>query len=103
MTILAARRVLPPDLMTPANASNPFINLSGPLAVPPPLRVSFDERSGYRLLPVPDPHFKSLPSVLASVRMEPSESWTGLMKQSEHWALVYPVTPNSTRLVVAFL
>ena len=38
MTILAARRVLPPDLMTPAKASKPFMKLSGPLAVPPPLR-----------------------------------------------------------------
>src|SRR2546423_3016393 len=102
MTILAARRVLPPDLMTPANASKPFIKLSGPLAVPPPLSVSFDERSGDRLLPVPDPHLKSMPSVLARVRMESSESWTELMKQAEHCGLVYPVTPNSTRLVVAF-
>src|SRR5205823_845681 len=102
ITILAARRVLPPDLMTPANASKPFIKLSGPLAVPPPLRVSFDERSGDRLLPVPDPHLKSMPSVFASVRIESSESWTELMKQAEHCGLVYPVTPNSTRLVVAF-
>ena len=39
MTILAARRVLPPDLMTPAKASKPFMKLSGPLAVPPPLRA----------------------------------------------------------------
>ncbi len=30
MTIFAARRVLPPDLMTPANASNPFMNETGP-------------------------------------------------------------------------
>ena len=30
MTILAARRVLPPDLMTPAKASKPFMKLSGP-------------------------------------------------------------------------
>ena len=39
MTILAARRVLPPDLMTPAKASKPFMKLSGPLAVPPPVRA----------------------------------------------------------------
>ena len=30
MTILAARRVLPPDLMTPAKASKPRMKLSGP-------------------------------------------------------------------------
>src|ERR1700759_471161 len=83
-TILAARRVLPPDLMTPANASNPFMKLSGPLAVPPPERVSVDPRRGDKFVPVPDPHLKSMPSVLARVRMESSESFTELMKQAEH-------------------
>ena len=84
MTILAARRVLPPDLITPAKASKPFMKLSGPLAIPPPLRPSVDERSVERLVPVPDPHLKSMPSVLARVRMESSESFTELMKQAEH-------------------
>src|SRR4030088_2809742 len=102
MTILAARRVLPPDLITPAKASKPFMKLSGPLAVPPPLRTSVEERSVERLVPVPDPHLKSMPSVLARVRMESSESCTELMKQAEHWGLVYPVTPNSTRLEAGF-
>src|SRR5947207_13752788 len=102
MTILAARRVLPPDLMTPANASKPFMKLSGPLAVPPPARVSVDDRSAERLVPVPDPHLKSMPSVLARGRMESSESCTELMKQAEHCGLVYPVTPNSTLLVLGF-
>src|SRR6266496_2518877 len=102
MTILAARRVLPPDLITPAKASNPFIKLSGPLAVPPPASVSFDERSGERLVPVPDPHLKSMPSVLARVRIESSESCTELMKQAEHCGFVYPGMPNSTRPSVAF-
>ena len=55
MTILAARRVLPPDLMTPAKASKPFMKLSGPLAVPPPESVSVEQRSGERLVPVPIP------------------------------------------------
>src|SRR6266403_1366560 len=102
MTILAARRVLPPDLMTPAKASKPFMKLSGPLAVPPPLRFSVDERSGERLVPVPDPHLNNMPSVLARVRMESSESLTELMKQAEHCGFVYPVTPNSTWLPVKF-
>ena len=66
MTILAARRVLPPDLMTPANASKPFMNDTGPEAVPPPLSSSFDERIGDRFVPVPEPYLKSMPSVLAS-------------------------------------
>src|SRR6202521_3970592 len=84
MTIFAARRVLPPDLMTPAKASKPFMKLSGPLAVPPPLRPSVEERRVDRLGPVPDPHLKSMPSVLARVRMESSESLTELMKHAEH-------------------
>ncbi len=35
--------------------------------------------------------------------MESSESCTELMKQAEHCGLVYPVTPNSTRLVAGFV
>ncbi len=34
--------------------------------------------------------------------MESSESLTELMKQAEHWGLVYPVTENSTRPVAGF-
>ena len=40
-----------------------------------------------RLEPAPDPHLKSMPSVLARVRMESRESCTELMKQAEHWGL----------------
>src|SRR5882762_11340071 len=102
MTIFAARRVLPPDLITPAKASKPFMKLSGPLAVPPPLRTSVEERSVERFVPVPDPHLKSMPSVFARVRIESSESFTELMKHAEHCGRVYPVTPNSTWFVVLF-
>src|SRR5579862_6284703 len=102
MTILAARRVLPPDLITPAKASKPFMKLSGPLAVPPPLKPSVEERNGDRFVPVPDPHLKSMPSVLASVRMESSESCTELMKQAEHCGLVYPTALYSTFSSSAF-
>ena len=44
MTIFAARRVVPPLLMTPANASKPFMKETGPLAVPPPASDSVAER-----------------------------------------------------------
>src|SRR6202142_4681815 len=91
ITILAARRVLPPDLITPAKASKPFMKLSGPLAVPPPERVSVDPRNVERFVPVPLPHLKSMPSVFARVRIESSESLTELMKQAEHGGLEYPV------------
>src|SRR5436853_5013877 len=98
MTIFAARRVLPPDLMTPAKASNPRMKLSGPLAVPPPESCSVDERRVDRLVPVPLPHLNNMPSVLARVRMLSSESFTELMKQAEHCGVRYPVTPNFTIL-----
>src|SRR6267154_5477013 len=102
MTILAARLVLPPDLITPAKASKPFMKLSGPLAVPPPLSCSVDDRNVERLVPVPDPHLKSMPSVFAKVRIESRESCTELMKHAEHCGFLYPVTPNSTRPTAGF-
>src|SRR5213594_27956 len=70
MTIFAARRVLPPDLITPAKASKPFMKETGPEAIPPPESCSLEERMGERLLPVPEPHLKSIPSFLASSRIE---------------------------------
>src|SRR5262245_28038699 len=96
MTILAARRVLPPDLMTPANASKPFMNDTGPDAVPPPLSSSFEERMGDRLVPVPEPYLKSMPSVLARPRMDSIESSTLLMKQAEHCGCCSTPTLNQT-------
>src|ERR687892_2854323 len=84
MTILAARRVLPPDLMTPANASKPFMKDTGPDAVPPPASSAFDDRIADRLLPVPEPNLKSIPSVLARRRIESIVSSTELMKHAEH-------------------
>ena len=43
-TILAARRVPPPDLIEPAHASAPRMNETGPDAVPPRLSGSIDPR-----------------------------------------------------------
>ena len=45
ITIFAARRVLPPDLITPANASKPRIKLERTQAVPPPESCSMLTRS----------------------------------------------------------
>src|SRR5262249_43533249 len=87
ITILAARRVLPPDLITPAKASKPFMKLSGPDAWPPPERTSAEPRNGERLVPGALPHLNSMPSVLGNVRMESSESFTELIKQAEHCGL----------------
>src|SRR5439155_17489391 len=83
MTILAARRVVPPDLIEPANESYPRMNETGPEAVPPPESCSFDERRTERLVPVPLPNLNSMPSVLTRSRIDSIESWTELMKQAD--------------------
>src|SRR3979411_967306 len=83
MTILAARRVVPPDLIHPAKLSYPRMKETGPDAVPPPARCSFEERSTDRLVPVPDPNLKSMPSVLASSRMDSIVASTELMKHAD--------------------
>src|SRR3970282_171313 len=87
ITILAARRVLPPDLMTPAKASNPRMKLTGPEAIPPPERPSKLERNAEKFVPVPEPHLKSIPSVLVRSMIELMESSIELMKQAEHCGL----------------
>ena len=82
MTILAARRVLPPDLMVPADASAPRMKLTGPEAVPPPLRSSADERMFDRLMPEPEPPLKIVPSSTYQLRIESIWSSTERMKQA---------------------
>src|ERR1700733_10308739 len=96
ITILAARRVLPPDLITPAKASKPFMKLTGPEAMPPPERVSWLPRSEEKFVPEPEPHLKSIPSVLARSMMELMLSCTELMKQAEHCGLACTPTLNQT-------
>src|SRR3712207_4594651 len=96
MTILAARRVLPPDLMTPAKASYPFMKLTGPLATPPPDMRSFELRIVERLEPAPEPNLKSMASVLARSMIEPMLSWTELMKHAEHCGRSSIPTLNQT-------
>src|SRR5919112_1941078 len=81
-TILAARRVAPPDLMVPAEASAPRMKLTGPDAVPPEESSSLDERMRERLRPAPEPPLKMNPSSLYQLRMESIESSTERMKQA---------------------
>src|SRR5437899_2037176 len=82
MTIFAARRVLPPDLMVPADASAPRMNDTGPLAVPPPLRISYDDRIFDRLMPEPEPPLKIVPSSLYQSRIPSMVSSTASMKHA---------------------
>src|SRR5689334_4962405 len=83
MTILAARRVLPPLLMAPALLSAPRIKLSGPEAVPALLpSCSLDERMVLRFRPAPEPPLKIMPSSLYQLRILCIVSSTARMKQA---------------------
>ena len=84
MTILAARRVLPPDLIVPALASAPRMKLTGPLAVPPPASGSREDRIFDRLMPEPEPPLKIVPSSTYQFRIEVMRSSTARMKQALH-------------------
>src|SRR5437588_5656634 len=95
-TIFAARRVLPPDLMVPAEASAPRMNETGPLAVPPPARFSLDERRGDRLMPDPDPPLKMIPSSEYQLRMDRMLSSIARMKHAEHCGFSPAPTLNQT-------
>src|SRR3989440_11050777 len=103
-TILAARRVLPPDLMVPALASAPRMKLTGPLAVPPPARASLDERIRDRLIPEPDPPLKMVPSSTYQLRIEDISSSTARMKHAEHCCGVFgtPTLNHTGELNAAF-
>src|SRR5215204_5710619 len=81
-TILAARRVAPPDLMVPADASAPRMKETGPLAVPPEESSSLEDRMRERLRPAPEPPLKMKPSSLYQLRIESIESSTLRMKQA---------------------
>src|SRR3954447_16371233 len=81
-TIFAARRVAPPDLMVPADASAPRMKETGPLAVPPEESSSLLERMRERLRPAPEPPLKIRPSSRYQLRIESIESSTARMKQA---------------------
>ena len=102
MTILAARRVFPPDLIVPADASAPRMKLTGPDAVPPPCSSSWLERMRDRLTPDPEPPLKMTPSSRYQLRIESMVSSTDRMKHAEAcWGT--PATPmlNHTGLLKA--
>src|SRR5213079_2188386 len=98
-TIFAARRVLPPDLIVPADASAPRMNDTGPDAYPPFDSCSFDERSRERLTPEPDPPRKMTPSRRIQSRIDSIESSIERMKHAEHCGVVSKPTLNQTGLL----
>ena len=95
-TILAARRVLPPDLIVPAQESAPRMNETGPLASPPFERCSFEPRMFERLMPEPEPPRKIMPSLVFQSRIDSIVSSTLRMKQAEHCGCSSKPTLNQT-------
>ena len=95
-TILAARRVLPPDLIVPAQASAPRMKETGPLAVPPLERCSIEPRMFDRLMPEPEPPRKIMPSLVFQSRIDSIVSSTERMKQAEHCGFSSKPTLNQT-------
>src|SRR6202043_1438775 len=95
-TILAARRVLPPDLIVPADASAPRMKETGPEAYPPFDSCSFELRSFERLTPEPEPPRKMTPSLRIQSRMDSIESSIERMKHAEHCGRSSKPTLNQT-------
>src|SRR3954470_8618363 len=95
-TILAARRVLPPDLIVPAQASAPRMKETGPLAVPPLASGSIEPRMFERLMPEPEPPRKIWPSLVFQSRIDSMLSSTERMKQALHCGRSSKPTLNQT-------
>jgi hypothetical protein len=95
-TILAARRVAPPDLIVPALASAPRMNETGPEAVPPEESSSFEERIRDRLRPAPEPPLKIRPSSRYQLRIDSMVSSTARMKHAETCCGLAVPTLNQT-------
>src|SRR5476651_965033 len=85
VTILAARRVVPPDLMAPAARSPILRNDIRPEDLPPPDSFSLAPRTAEKLEPVPEPYLKRRASRTQRSMMPPSptrSSETLWMKQA---------------------
>src|SRR3989338_1998831 len=95
-TILAARLVLPPDLITPAEASAARMNDTGQEAVPPPANRSRAEGMFETLSPEPEPYLKIIPSLRYHSRMDSIVSSTERMKQALHCGRGSMPTLNQT-------
>src|ERR1700731_3191763 len=95
-TILAARRVLPPDLIVPAHEWAPRMNDTGPEAVPPLANGSIEPRILERLIPEPEPPLKIIPSLVFQSRIDSIVSSTLRMKHAEHCGFSSKPTLNHT-------
>src|SRR3989344_1298667 len=80
-TILAARRVVPPERILLATPSAPFIKETGPEDLPPIDSGSLEERKKDRLAPAPEPILKIIPSSRYQSKIEFMLSSTDKIKQ----------------------
>ncbi len=95
-TIFAARRVLPPDLIVPAQESAPRMKDTGPEAVPPFASGSIEPRIFERLMPEPEPPRKMFPSLVFQPRIDSIVSSTERMKHALHCGVSSKPTLNQT-------
>src|SRR3989344_1940125 len=100
-TILAARRVVPPERMLLATPSAPFMNETGPEDLPPRERGSREERKLDKLIPEPEPNLKIQPSSRYHSNIDCMLSSTAKIKQALHCGLSYTPTLNQTGLLKA--
>src|SRR5690625_7526349 len=95
-TILAARRVTPPDRIVPAEASAPRMNDTGPEAVPPADTCSLEDLKDERLTPEPDPPLKINPSSRYQFKIESTNSSLDKIKQPDTCCSLHVTTFNHT-------
>src|SRR5438046_2374875 len=84
MTILAARRVVPPDLMAPAARSPILRKEIRPDDLPPPESLSFSPRTAEKLEPVPEPYLKMRASRVHRSMMPPGFTRSSLTDWMKH-------------------
>ena len=97
--MMAARRVLPPDLIVPPVASWTFMKLTGPDGMPPPDSFSWLDRSFDQSAPTPDPNLNSRADSPMSCQMSSTESSTEMMKQADAWGRSYGSTSTTSPFV----
>src|SRR5207302_6877844 len=88
-TILAARLVMPPDLVAPAALSSTSRKLINPLEVPPPERRSIFPRSLEKFVPLPEPYLKTRASSWTRLKIESRSSLQLWMKQADTCGRLY--------------
>src|SRR5437899_13065948 len=81
-TILAARRVLPPDLMVPATESAPRMKETGAEGRPPAVAGSGELGSLEGMMAEPEPALQIFPLVLAQAGMQAVEESTLVVEEA---------------------